>query len=57
MRMKVTLDDDVALLLKKENRRMGEPMKQTVNRVLRYELFPDTSRDPRLSSEPPDSDD
>ncbi len=55
MRMKVTPDDDVALLLKKENRRMGEPMKQTVNRVLRSELFPDASPDPRLSSETPDS--
>jgi hypothetical protein len=53
--MKVTPDDDVALLLKKENRRMGEPMKQTVNRVLRSELFPDASPDPRLSSETPDS--
>ncbi len=38
MRTTLTLDDDVAALLEKENRRAGEPMKQTVNRVLRSGL-------------------
>ena len=38
MRTTLTLDDDVAALLVKENRRAGEPMKQTVNRVLRSGL-------------------
>ena len=39
MRTTLTLDDDVAALLEKENLRTGEPMKQTVNRVLRSGLF------------------
>ena len=34
MRTTLTIDDDVAALLEKENRRAGEPMKQTVNRIL-----------------------
>jgi len=38
VRTTLTLDDDVAALLEKENRRAGEPMKQTVNRVLRSGL-------------------
>ena len=38
MRTTLTIDDDVAALLEKENRRAGEPMKQTVNRVLRSGL-------------------
>ena len=38
MRTTLTLDDDVASLLKKENRRSGEPFKQTVNRCLRVAL-------------------
>lgn len=38
MRTTLTLDDDVASLLEKEVRRSGEPMKQTVNRLLRSGL-------------------
>jgi hypothetical protein len=38
VRTTLTIDDDVATLLEKENRRAGEPMKQTVNRVLRSGL-------------------
>lgn len=38
MRTTLTIDDDVASLLKKENRRSGEPFKQTVNRCLRIAL-------------------
>lgn len=57
MRMKVDLDDDVVLQLREENRRVGEPMKQTVNRVLRSVLIPDANPDMRLFSETPDSDD
>lgn len=38
MRTTLTLDDDVAALLEKENRRANEPMKQTVNRLLRSGL-------------------
>jgi hypothetical protein len=38
VRTTLTLDDDVAALLEKENRRAGEPMKQTVNRMLRLGL-------------------
>lgn len=39
MRTTLTIDDDVASLLEKENRRAGEPMKQTINRVLRTGLI------------------
>ena len=39
MRTTLTIDDDVAALLEKENRRAAEPMKQTVNRVLRSGLI------------------
>lgn len=39
MRTTLTIDDDVASLLEKENRRANEPMKQTVNRVLRSGLI------------------
>lgn len=35
MRTTLTLDDDVAALLKKEARKTGEPFKQVVNRALR----------------------
>jgi len=38
VRTTLTIDDDVANLLKKENRRSGEPFKQTVNRCLRMAL-------------------
>jgi hypothetical protein len=38
VRTTLTIDDDVAAQLEKENRRAGEPMKQTVNRVLRSGL-------------------
>jgi hypothetical protein len=38
VRTTLTLDEDVAKQLEKENLRAGEPMKQTVNRVLRYGL-------------------
>lgn len=35
MRTTLTLDDDIAALLKKESRRSGEPFKEMVNRYLR----------------------
>jgi hypothetical protein len=35
VRTTVTLDDDIAALLKQEIRKSGEPFKQVVNRVLR----------------------
>jgi len=35
VRTTLTLDDDVAALLKKEARKSGEPFKQVVNRYLR----------------------
>ena len=38
MRTTLTLDDDVAALLKKEVRKSGEPFKQAVNRYLRLGL-------------------
>jgi len=38
VRKTLTIDEDVARLLEKENRRAAEPMKQTVNRVLRCGL-------------------
>jgi hypothetical protein len=38
VRTTLTIDDDVAILLKRENRRSGEPFKQTVNRCLRTAL-------------------
>ena len=38
MRTTLTLDDDVATLLRKEVRRSGEPFKQAVNRYLRAGL-------------------
>jgi len=34
MRTTLTIDDDVAALLERENRRAGESMKQTINRIL-----------------------
>jgi hypothetical protein len=39
VRTTLTIDDDVAALLEKENRRANEPMKQTVNRALRNGLL------------------
>ena len=38
MRTTLTLDDDVATLLKKEARKSGEPFKQVVNDTLRRGL-------------------
>ena len=38
MRTTLTLDDDVASLLEKELRRTGQPLKQTVNNLLRSGL-------------------
>lgn len=38
MRTTLTIDDDVAALLKLEVRRTGEPLKQAVNRALRFGL-------------------
>ena len=38
MRTTLTLDDDVAALLKKEARKSGEPFKQVVNRAIRLGL-------------------
>jgi hypothetical protein len=38
VRTTLTLDDDVASLLKKESRKSGEPFKQVVNRLLRVGL-------------------
>lgn len=38
MRTTLTIDDDVALLLRREIQRSGEPLKQTVNRCLRAAL-------------------
>lgn len=38
MRTTLTLDDDVAALLKKEARKSGEPFKQVVNDTLRRGL-------------------
>ena len=38
MRTTLTIDDDVANLLEKEMRRTGQPLKQTVNQLLRSGL-------------------
>lgn len=38
MRTTLTLEDDVAALLRKEVRKSGEPFKQVVNRYLRLGL-------------------
>ena len=38
MRSTLTIDDDVASLLKKEARKSGEPFRQVVNRMLRLGL-------------------
>jgi hypothetical protein len=38
VRTTLTIDDDVAALLKKETRKSGEPFKQVVNRFLRLGL-------------------
>jgi len=39
VRTTLTLDDDVAALLKKEVRKSGEPFKQVLNRYLRLGLI------------------
>ena len=39
MRTTLSLDDDVAALLKKELRRSGEPLKKVVNHLLRLGLM------------------
>jgi hypothetical protein len=39
VRTTLTIDEDVAALLEKENRRAAEPMKQTINRALRNGLI------------------
>lgn len=44
MRTTLTLDDDVASLLKKEMRRTGAPLKVTVNALLRSGLASPSSR-------------
>ncbi len=46
MRTTLTLDDDVASLLKKEARKSGEPFKRVVNRYLRMGLT-QTKQPPR----------
>ena len=46
MRTTLSLDDDVARLLKKESRRSGAPFKQTVNHFLRLGLAANTSGRP-----------
>ena len=38
VRTTLTIDDDVAALLERENHRANEPMKQTINRLLRSRL-------------------
>jgi hypothetical protein len=38
VRSTITLDDDVAALLKREMRKSGEPFKQVVNRAIRTGL-------------------
>ena len=38
MRTTLTIDDDVAALLKREMRKSGEPFKQIVNRAIRAGL-------------------
>ncbi|MBS1821666.1 MAG: DUF2191 domain-containing protein [Acidobacteria bacterium] len=46
MRTTLTIDDDVALLLRKEIRRSGEPFKQAVNRCLRAALSSSAGKAP-----------
>jgi hypothetical protein len=46
VRTTLTLDDDVASLLKKEARKSGEPFKQIVNRFLRLGLMAKPARKP-----------
>lgn len=38
MRTTLTIDDDVAALVRKEMRKTGEPLKQVVNRAIRHGL-------------------
>ena len=46
MRTTLSLDDDVARLLKKECRRSGAPFKQTVNHFLRLGLAANATKRP-----------
>jgi len=48
VRTTLTLDDDVASLLRKEARKSGEPFKQVVNRYLRLGLT--APKNPRRKS-------
>jgi hypothetical protein len=54
VRTTLTLDEDVAALLEKENRRANEPMKQTVNRLLRTGLAHATPKPKPFKVEPLD---
>jgi hypothetical protein len=47
VRTTLTIDDDVASLLEKEMRRTGQPLKQTVNDLLRSGLQQASSRPQR----------
>ncbi|HUA99893.1 MAG TPA: hypothetical protein VMA34_16285 [Terracidiphilus sp.] len=47
MRTTLTLDDDVAVLVKQEVRRSGDSFKATVNRLLRMSLNAPRNRRPR----------
>ena len=44
MRFAITLDDDVACLLREEMNRTGKSFKQAVNDVLRTELQPSQAK-------------
>ncbi|HEV2646914.1 MAG TPA: hypothetical protein VGU46_11170 [Acidobacteriaceae bacterium] len=44
MRFAITLDDDIAVLLRQEMNRSGKSLKQTVNDVLREELKPSQAK-------------
>jgi hypothetical protein len=44
MRFAITLDDDVAVLLREEMNRTGKSFKQTVNDLLRAELQPSQAK-------------
>jgi hypothetical protein len=47
VRTTLTIDDDIALMLERENHRKHEPMKQTINRMLRLGLSNATSSQKR----------
>jgi hypothetical protein len=46
VRTTLTLEDDVVKLIRKEIRRTGEPLKQTVNRLLRSGLIHEQNAPP-----------